>query len=439
MPSKSTKSAKRLKSADTRPKKPYKDFPLNFHPTGRFSKKVRGKVRYFGRWGNVKDGKVVAVENLDVACSAAVDLWKEQRDDLQAGRDPQPKNTGGLILKDLVNEYLNAKRHLMEDGDLSPLTFAEYHRTCQNLVRVFGAAKVLPDLVADDFRKLRTSLAKTRGPLALGNEIQRAKMLFKWAFDEGKIDMPVRYGQSFNKPPAKSVRRAKAASGPKMFHADELRLILDAIAGKKVAAKRIDEETGKPAKVALPANPRLFAMTLLAANVGFGQSDVSRLPLSALDLDSGWVTFPRPKTGLERRAKLWPETVAAVREAIAIRPQPHKKEFEPLVFLTNRGKPYLRLTGGDDPSKWNNRTDIVRKEFTEVLKELGINGRRGFYGCRHSFRTAADGARDHVAIDRIMDHSDPSMGANYRHTIDDSRLEAVAEHVHHWLFGSEST
>ena len=44
-------------------------------------------------------------------------------------------------------------------------------------------------------------------------------------------------------------------------------------------------------------------------NAAFGQSDISRLPLSALDLAGGWVSFARRKTGMARKAKLWPETV----------------------------------------------------------------------------------------------------------------------------------
>jgi hypothetical protein len=59
----------------------------------------------------------------------------------------------------------------------------------------------------------------------------------------------------------------------------------------------------------------------------------------------------------------------------------------------------------------------------------------GFYTLRHVFRTIADAARDPVAIDLIMGHTDPSMGGHYRERIEDRRLRAVAEHVRQWLFG----
>ncbi len=61
-----------------------------------------------------------------------------------------------------------------------------------------------------------------------------------------------------------------------------------------------------------------------------------------------------------------------------------------------------------------------------------------FYTLRHVFRTVADAARDPVAIDLIMGHTDPSMGGHYRERVEDSRLRAVADHVRTWLFGDPS-
>ena len=70
------------------------------------------------------------------------------------------------------------------------------------------------------------------------------------------------------------------------------------------------------------------------------------------------------------------------------------------------------------------------------MKTLGIHHDGiGFYTLRHVFRTIADAARDPVAIDLIMGHTDPSMGGHYRERIEDSRLQAVADHVRTWLFG----
>ena len=73
-------------------------------------------------------------------------------------------------------------------------------------------------------------------------------------------------------------------------------------------------------------------------------------------------------------------------------------------------------------------------EMRKLLDRVAINGHRGFYTLRHVFRTVADAARDPVAIDAIMGHADPSMGAVYRERIDDDRLRAVVEVVRKWLW-----
>src|SRR5207247_1770673 len=169
------------------------------------------------------------------------------------------------------------------------------------------------------------------------------------------------------------------------------------------------------------------AMILLGINSGFGNADCGRLPLSAVNLDAGMIDFPRPKTGIPRRCPLWPETVQALREASAGRPEPKKEEYAGLVFITQRGLAWAKDTN-DCP---------VAKETAKVLRKLGINGRKGlgFYTLRHTFRTVADEAKDQPAADFIMGHEVPHMSSVYRETISDARLKAVADHVRNWLFG----
>jgi integrase len=225
---------------------------------------------------------------------AALELYKEQRDDLHAGRTP--RNRDGLTVKELCDEFMNAKLALLDNGELSPRTFHDYHATVRRIADAFGRSRLVDDLAPDDFARLRKSIAKTRGVVALGNEVQRVRTVFKYAYDEGKIEKPVRYGQSFTKPSRKNVRKARLANGKRMFHAEQLRRIIKA------------------------AKQPLKAMVFLGINCGFGQSDVSNLPQSALDLKKGWVEYPRPKTAIERRCPLWPETVEALRDAIANRP-----------------------------------------------------------------------------------------------------------------------
>ena len=88
------------------------------------------------------------------------------------------------------------------------------------------------------------------------------------------IESPPKYGESFQRPSKKTIRQAKAKNGKKLFTADECRVLIDNA-----------------------RTPELKALILLGLNCGLGNSDCSKLPIEALSLDSGWLDYPRPKTG----------------------------------------------------------------------------------------------------------------------------------------------
>jgi integrase len=128
---------------------------------------------------------------------------------------------------------------------------------------------------------------------------------------------------------------------------------------------------------------------------------------------------------------LWPETVQAIREALANRPEPKNLEHAGLVFVTKYGQPWAKLS----------TDNTLAKEMGKLLRQLDINGREGlgFYTLRHTFRTVADEAKDQPAADFLMGHESPHMSSVYRETISDARLKAVTDHVRQWLFSQPST
>lgn len=391
---KSTKS----KAAD-KPSKPRPDFPLFPHATGRWAKKVRQKLHYFGKIADDPDGQ------------KALAKWLDQKDDLLAGRTPRA-HRDGLTVGELVNQFLNSKNTLVQTGELSPRTFYQYRTTAERIAAVLGKPRFVDDLIPQDFEQLRLTFAEGRGPVALNNEITIARMVFKFAFDQQLIDKPIRFGQSLQKSSKKTLRVARAAKGQRMFEAGELRAIL------------------------ANAKQPLRAMILLAANTGFGQTDVANLPLSALDLDGAWVQFPRPKTGIERRCPLWPETVEALRDAIANRPKLKDKADGDLVFLTRFGVRWVKTRILAD-NKGATPDDAIGKEFTKLLGKLNLHrDGLGFYALRHGFETIGGEARDQVAVNAIMGHVDETMAGAYREKISDARLKAVVDHVRKWLFST---
>ena len=88
------------------------------------------------------------------------------------------------------------------------------------------------------------------------------------------------------------------------------------------------------------AGPQLRAMILLGINCGYGNTDCASLAKSALDLDGGWVDFPRPKTGVGRRCPLWPETVSLMQAHLDARGNPG--DAEPL-FVNRRNQRLTRF------------------------------------------------------------------------------------------------
>jgi integrase len=140
------------------------------------------------------------------------------------------------------------------------------------------------------------------------------------------------------------------------------------------------------------------------------------------------VRYPRPKTGIDRRCPLWPETVQALKDTLAVRPKPKGAADAALVFITKYGLPWHR--------DGNAVVNPLSAEMGKLLHQLGINGRKGlgFYTLRHTFRTVADASKDQPAVDHIMGHETPHMSAVYREGIDDERLKAVGDYVHDWLF-----
>jgi integrase len=397
--SKSSKSARARKP--DRPQKPYPDFPLSPHASGAWQKKIRGKIHYFGRWARVVEGKLTRVPG--DGWEDALREYQEVRDDLHAGRTPRV-NADGLAVGDLCNRFLTSKLRKQEAGELGRQTFADYKIVTDLMVATFGAGRLVEDLAADDFAILRDRMVKQWGPVRLANSITRAKSVFKYAADNGLVEKAVRYGTEFRKPDQSVLRRHRAKSGERMLEPDQLRTIIDA------------------------APVPLKAMILLGLNAGLGNNDCATLPLSAVNLETGWLNFPRPKTGIGRRCPLWPETVEAVRQAIAERPTPADLESCGLAFLTAIGTPWVRASAAY-------RSDHLTKRFIELLQKLKLHRKRaGFYTLRHVFRTVADAARDTPAVDLIMGHNDPSMAGHYRERIDDTRLRTVVDHVHRWLW-----
>jgi hypothetical protein len=337
-----------VKKSD-KPKKPRPDYPLFAHATRRWAKKIRGKLHYFGPWSDPE---------------GSLQKYLDQKEDVLAGRTPRVRRDG-LTIRDLVNRFLTSKRMLLDSGELAPRTWAVYHATCERITKAFGLSRLVIDLAADDFERYRSALAKKWGPVALGNEIQRVRVVCKYAYDAGLIDRPIRYGPGFKRPSKKVLREARYQKGPRMFQPHEIRAMVN---GALVV--------GDAGPQLVRASVQLRAMFLLGINCGFGNGDCGALPMKALDLENGWAEFPRPKTAVKRRCPLWPETIASLQDVLALRKAPKDEAHAGLLFLTRKGGSWVKAKAENPISNETAVLHQARKRIIEHRQTLGEAGWR---------------------------------------------------------------
>ena len=383
----------------TKPEKPYSEFPLFFHGSGRYAKKILGRLHYFGRWA----------EPHTISWQDALKLYSKAADDLHAGKKSKAsqEEESSPTVRYICDEYVDYLEAQVATGELAPQTLMGYRRAVDMLVDELGDCLVA-DLRPADFAKVRARLASTNGLVSLGNRLTWMRMVFSYAWNERLISQPVRFGKSFAAPKRRILlqdkrNRARANGGGCSFTAEEVRAVLSA------------------------CDPLWRAMTMLGVGNGLEPHDLGQLRFDHLDLDTGWLTFARPKTQQDRRSRLMPETVQAIKEWLSVRPEPLNKADRDLVFLKPDGRSWYRA---DQPSS-KFCDHFVRK----ILEPLGLKRRgRAFLALRHMTATIGGQALDEVALRLIMGHADQSMTATYREHVGDERLERVSDTIRGWLF-----
>lgn len=367
-----------------RPAKPSPDFPLFPHASGKWAKKIKGKLVYFGRWDDPA-GALAAYQALSAPPCDTVSQAQPAR---QVAR--------GTPLIDVLNAFLESKSNQVQAGELARKSLTEYIATCKWFLSIVGSTRTVESLTPADFDKYRLAVAKKRNIVGVGNEVTRVKVALNWVHKKRLISQAVHFGPDFRKPSAKALRKHKRLAGPKLFSREQIHMLLH------------------------EAGLHMRAMILLGVNCGFGNTDVATMPIECVDLDRGWIHYPRPKTEVDRLVPLWPETVAALKASAECRYEP-RPEAEGRFFVMPNGR------------AWDNVDVPLGKRFRQIAAAVGI-GSGGFYTLRHVFATVAGGSKDQVAVNAIMGHVDPSMAATYREEIAEERLVAVTDHVHGWLF-----
>jgi integrase len=396
-----------------------KECPLNQHTNGQWYKKYRGRYFYFGT-------------DLD----AALKRWCDEKDYILAGK-PVPNSSADPSIVELANLFIANRKNKIADGSIEARTVEDYESTIQRLIGIVGKECRPQHLRPLDFagikaklaepvrdgthgkqvstgRKAKTALVDKRGRQverrsagSVGGDIRRLRVFLNWTWKAELIPTAPRYGDEFSPPSRKEQRRKRAKDGRKDFTAEQIRSILT------------------------HCHPPMKAMVLIALNGGVGNLDLANMQFSHLTdiaVDPIVVDYPRGKTGAPRRFFLWQETAAALRDYLAVRPDPRSDAFKEIIFLTRLRHPWIRRSE-------KTITDSISFEFSKARKAAGFD-RGAFYDLRRTFRTVAAGAMDREATDFIMGHADDAedMGSLYTQHIDDSRVIKVVNHVRTWLF-----
>jgi integrase len=377
----------------SRPAKPYPEFPLYAHNSGRWAKKIRGKTRFFGPWRD---------------SHGALSRYLAEKDDLEAGREPQrqvPGVSDALTVEQMVFHFLDAKKLSVQSGELAARTWKEYESYGNRLIRVFGAKTLVERLGPADFKKLRADFQKThKSLLSLKGDVGKSRLFFNWVgpgvHGQGYIDRLPRFGDAFRSPSQSALDREREEQPARVLAATQVRALLS------------------------KAGTKLKAMILLGVNCGFGNSDCAKLASTKLDLDHGWANFARTKNGIRRRNPLWPETTEALRAVLKTRKPPMSADYARQVFITKGGLPFHAYH--------------ITHEFEKLVVAVGMTGEEAdFYDLRRTCASIGLQVGDDDAVRTILGHkrlAKDMLGVYNRLQVCDERLRRVTDHIHEWLF-----
>lgn len=289
-------------------------------------------------------------------------------------------------------------------------TYDDYVEVLDRFVELVGPDNLAIRAEPQWFTKFARSIAK-KAVSSRRREIIYLTAFFNWA-GPGRHNLnfykkPVEFGPDLVKPEESLLRAAMSQNNDCYTPAQYMKAL-----------------------TAVRECPMLMAIGLLGLNAAYLPSDLTKLPINKVDLDAGIVEFPRPKSGIERKTVLMPETVFYLRRYLAVRPQPSIEmgDAEPL---------FLR----DDGLAFNQRIadEAAEREEAEPVRANHTSSLSGYWraatglptkGLRTTFATNADDAEDQRAVDVVMGHAAKTVRQkHYVKHFDPQRLRKIVEHV----------
>jgi len=314
-------------------------------------------------------------------------------------------STGSTTLLELSEMFL---AHLWErhktgiPRKLSRRTYDDYLDTLDRFVSCVGPKQAAIAADPSWFTRFARTINR-RAASSRRRDIIYLTSFFNWAG-------PGRHAQNFYKVPVNF--------GPDLVKPDEALLRQEMADSSTLYTPRQFFD----ALMRVRTCPLLYAVGLMGLNCAYLGSDLSAIPESAIDFDTGVVEFPRPKTNIKRKTVLMPETIHAIRQYIAYRGD--RQEGVANLFVREDGDPF-NVRRETDPAYTQNHGNAIGVYWRQATG-LPIKG------LRTTFATIADGHADQRAVDLVMGHANQSVRAkHYVKHFEPARLASVVEAV--WL------
>lgn len=350
-------------SAESHRIQPIERFPTKPRKDGRFEKRIRGQLHYFGRDGDR---------------AAALREYERVKEDLYAGRAPRlaPEQMDEVTLSHIANWFLDEKEAECKAGKITRGWYRDYESAIRRFLafRKDGMAfarRLWHDMRPEDFAAYARHLHGLYGVHAYNRERECVIAMFNGAFEYEWINRPVRLGK-FAK---RSAGEARASKKSRLLTHQEI---------KRLLAK---------------APIQLRAMILLGLNGGYGPVDCAQLRKSHINLEAGRIRFHRPKTHIVRDMPLWPETKAYI--SAVMRPD------DDLIFRTVQANPW------NDSSIGHRFREVAKLAKVDIPKGVGLNA------CRHTFATYAHEVEGRGAAYKRL------MGRRVADGVDETYIDSV--------------
>ena len=230
-------------------------------------------------------------------------------------------------LGELMNRFLIFKRNKVHAGELSLSMLHDYIGEVEHFVTFLKPSTPAGGLRPEHFSAYMMHLIRDR---KLGRHARKRV--------RGLITAFLRFGakNAWYVMPNTGTDWVAPATDPDSIRQAKTRAGVKDYSDRILTGEEIDQ-------LLLRAPPTFKALILLGINTGMGPADLGRLTWDKVDLDSGRLIYPRPKTGAPRVGFLWKKTRQAL---LQVRILKHNRAAveqggdAALVFLTRTGRPF---------------------------------------------------------------------------------------------------